>query len=69
MNVYKNTIAAPDGCELVLVEDGEHQNRVEYGDILFTQSSETLEEVGLSSVWLHKASPFLNSFTSGADKG
>ena len=50
MNVYKNTIAAPDGCELVLVEDGEHQNRVEYGDILFTQSSETLEEVGLSSV-------------------
>ena len=65
MNVYKNTIAAPDGCELVLVEDGEHQNRVEYGDILFTQSSETLEEVGLSSVWLHKASPFLNSFCFG----
>ena len=65
MNVYKNTIATPDGCELVLVEDGEHQNRVEYGDILFTQSSETLEEVGLSSVWLHKASPFLNSFCFG----
>lgn len=65
MNVYKNTIANPDGCELVLVEDGEHQNRVEYGDILFTQSSETLEEVGLSSVWLHKASPFLNSFCFG----
>lgn len=72
MNVYKNTIATPDGCELVLVEDGEHQNRVEYGDILFTQSSETLEEVGLSSVWLHKASPFLNSFCFGfhfAEKG
>ena len=65
MNVYKNTIANPDGCELVLVENGEHQNRVEYGDILFTQSSETLEEVGLSSVWLHKASPFLNSFCFG----
>ena len=65
MNVYKNTIANPEGCELVLVEEGEHQNKVEYGDILFTQSSETLEEVGLSSVWLHKASPFLNSFCFG----
>ena len=32
---------------------------------MFTQSSETLEEVGLSSVWLHKASPFLNSFCFG----
>ena len=49
----------------MLVEEGEHQNKVEYGDILFTQSSETLEEVGLSSVWLHKASPFLNSFCFG----
>lgn len=39
---------------------------------MFTQSSETLEEVGLSSVWLHKASPFLNSFCFGfhfAEKG
>lgn len=52
-------------CESVSVSLSEKQNKVQYGDILFSQSSETLEEVGLSSVWLHKSTPYLNSFCFG----
>ena len=36
-----------------------------FGDLLFTQSSETLEEVGLTSVWLNNGTPLLNSFCFG----
>ena len=64
VNVYKNMVADTSACESVSVSEREHQNKVRYGDILFTQSSETLEEVGLSSVWLGDFEPFLNSFCS-----
>lgn len=50
MNVFKNTIADENICERVNVSEFEHQNIVQYGDILFTQSSETMEEVGFDSV-------------------
>ena len=65
MNVYKNVIADVNGCDVVSIEEGEHQNRVNFGDLLFTQSSETLEEVGLTSVWLNNGTPLLNSFCFG----
>ena len=65
VNVYKNMVADTSACESVSVSEREHQNKVRYGDILFTQSSETLEEVGLSSVWLGDFEPFLNSFCFG----
>ena len=65
MNVYKNVIADVNGCDVVSIEEGEHQNRVNFGDLLFTQSSETLEEVGLTSVWLNDDTPLLNSFCFG----
>ncbi len=65
MNVYKNVIADVNGCDVVSIEEGEHQNRVNFGDLLFTQSSETLEEVGLTSVWLNDHTPLLNSFCFG----
>ena len=65
MNVYKNTIAEAEMCEKVFIKNNEKQNKVEYGDILFTQSSETLEEVGFSSVWLGENTPYLNSFCFG----
>ena len=65
MNVYKNVIADVNGCDVVSIEEGEHQNRVNFGDLLFTQSSETLEEVGLASVWLNDYTPLLNSFCFG----
>ena len=62
MNVYKNTFADETMVTAVDVAPNEKQNAVQYGDILFTQSSETVEEVGLSSVWVHDATPYLNSF-------
>lgn len=65
MNVYKNVIADIHGCDVVRIKEGEHQNRVNFGDLLFTQSSETLDEVGLTSVWLHDYTPLLNSFCFG----
>lgn len=65
MNVYKNAFASQDMMGCVNVGAGERQNRVLYGDLLFTQSSETVEEVGLSSVYLHDDEPYLNSFCMG----
>ncbi|MBI0063200.1 restriction endonuclease subunit S [Bifidobacterium apousia] len=65
MNVYKNPFARQDMMGCVSVGAGEKQNKVLYGDLLFTQSSETVEEVGLSSVYLHDDEPYLNSFCMG----
>ena len=65
MNVYKNPISEITMCEVVNVSENEKQNKVQYGDVLFSQSSETLEEVGMSSVWLHETTPYLNSFCFG----
>jgi type I restriction enzyme S subunit len=52
--------------EYVSVAEGETQNRVAYGDIFFTTSSETPEEVGMSSVLLDAVEDcYLNSFCFG----
>lgn len=66
MNVYSNPIADLAMTENVEIKDGENQNEVCYGDIFFTTSSETPEEVGMSSVWLsHESNVYLNSFCFG----
>lgn len=65
INVYKNIFANQDMMGTVNVGITEKQNKVLYGDILFTQSSETVEEVGLSSVYLYDDEPYLNSFCMG----
>ena len=66
MNVFNNTIAAPDLVESVKIGPAENQNPVAYGDILFTTSSETPDEVGMSSVWLGNSNEiYLNSFCFG----
>ena len=62
MNVYKNIIAQIDNCEKVNVSTDENQHPIIAGDIMFTQSSETIEEVGLASLWMHEETPYLNSF-------
>lgn len=62
MNVFKNTIANETICERVNILPNEHQNIVNFGDLLFTQSSETMEEVGFCSVWNSHKKVFLNSF-------
>ncbi len=64
-NIFANTFAKPDILEEVEISCNEKQNIVQYGDVLFTQSSETFEELGLSSVWIYETTPFLNSFCFG----
>ena len=63
-NVFDNPIADP--TRLGEVEIDMSQNRVLHGDALFTVSSETPEEVGMSSVWLSDLDNlYLNSFCFG----
>ncbi|MDR3345954.1 MAG: restriction endonuclease subunit S [Campylobacteraceae bacterium] len=64
MNVFSNPIAATYGTESVEIDS--NQSEVKYGDVLFTTSSETPEEVGMSSIWLeNRANVYLNSFCFG----
>ena len=64
MNVFSNSIANPSLVELVEIDT--KQNEVNPGDIFFTTSSETPEEVGMSSVWLENSdNTYLNSFCFG----
>lgn len=64
MNVFSNPISLPEMVEAVEID--ESQNTVRYGDVLFTTSSETPEEVGMSSVWLgNTENTYLNSFCFG----
>ena len=64
MNVFSNPIATLDKTEPIEIDN--KQNEVKYGDIFFTTSSETPEEVGMSSVWLeNKENIYLNSFCFG----
>lgn len=64
MNVFSNPVGLPDMTEAVEIDDS--QNKVLFGDVLFTTSSETPEEVGMSSVWLENAeNTYLNSFCFG----
>ncbi|MBF7996609.1 restriction endonuclease subunit S [Rahnella laticis] len=66
MNVYKNTEIDIDFSEKVNIGQKENQYKVSYGDIFFTTSSETPEEVGMSSVLLSNIeNTYLNSFCFG----
>ena len=64
MNVFSNSIA--DSSMTESVEIDKKQNEVKYGDVFFTTSSETPDEVGMSSVWLENGeNTYLNSFCFG----
>lgn len=64
MNVFSNPVASPTGVDNVEIDPS--QNEVKKGDILFTTSSETPDEVGMSSVWMEdKPNTYLNSFCFG----
>ncbi len=64
MNVYSNPISNPEMTEPIEIDP--KQNEVEVGDVFFTTSSETPEEVGMSSVLLEKGGKtYLNSFCFG----
>jgi len=66
MNVFSNSKIDPSKVDYVKIEDGEKQNELKYGDILITGSSETPQELGMSSVVLDDLKGYyLNSFCFG----
>ena len=66
MNVMKNVVIDKTFIEKVNLKQGETQNRVLKNDLLFNGSSETPEELGISSVILEDIEDlFLNSFCFG----
>lgn len=66
MNVFKNIRSDINMVDLVDIGENEQQNNVLKGDILFTTSSETPEEVGMASVCtIDEKSLYLNSFCFG----
>ena len=66
-NIFDNVEINLDKLETVKVSDSENQHEVKYGDVLFTGSSETAEEAGMSSAVTTKFSNkvYLNSFSFG----
>lgn len=66
MNIFNNSKLKNTFTEFVEIGNEETQNKVKYGDIFFTTSSETPHEVGMSSVLLHEIDEvYLNSFCFG----
>ncbi|KEZ22532.1 restriction endonuclease subunit S [Ureaplasma diversum] len=63
-NVFSNLTPDLDTLEDVLINENEKQKKLEIGDIIFTSSSENLEEAGVSSVItkLPNYDVYLNSF-------
>lgn len=66
-NIFDNIEVNFNSLELVKVADSENQHEVKYGDILFTGSSETAEEAGMSSsvTTKYRGRVYLNSFSFG----
>ena len=67
MNVYSNPALKLDVTDTVRIAEGEKQNTIQYGDVIFTGSSETPDECGISSVLTHHTDEklYLNSFCMG----
>lgn len=66
-NIFGNIEVDFEKLESVKVSSSENQNEVKYGDVLFTGSSETADEAGMSSsiTTMFDDSVFLNSFSFG----
>ena len=66
MNVFSNGKIDTDNLGQVRILPSEKQEQVQYGDIFFTVSSETPDEVGMASVLLNEVqNTYLNSFCFG----
>ncbi len=66
INIFLNERININNLESVEIGIEEHQNKVKYGDIFFTVSSETPNEVGMASVLLEPLdNTYLNSFCFG----
>ncbi|MEH8254510.1 restriction endonuclease subunit S [Aeromonas veronii] len=66
INIFKNSRIDLEALDLVDVKEGESQSLTQFGDFFFTTSSETPDEVGMSSVLLDQVDEvYLNSFCFG----
>ena len=67
VNIFNNPSLKTDVEEKVKIAPGEKQNTIQYGDILFTGSSETPDECGMCSVLTRHTEEklYLNSFCFG----
>ena len=67
VNIFNNPALKTDVEDKVKIADGEKQNTIQYGDLLFTGSSETPDECGMCSVLTHHTDEnlYLNSFCFG----
>lgn len=66
INVFSNEKIDVNNLQCVKINPEDQQNMVKYGDIFFTVSSETPDEVGMASVLLeHLDNTYLNSFCFG----
>ena len=66
-NIYSNIALDIHTNDMVKIAEGEKQNTIQYGDVLFTGSSETPDECGISSVLTEHTDErlYLNSFCFG----
>lgn len=66
-NIFSNMEVDLSICEAVQIEQSERQNMLHKGDILFTASSETAQDCGISSVVSEEPEQptYLNSFSFG----
>lgn len=65
-NIFTNSRVDIKDVNYVKILEDENQNTIKYGDIFFTISSETPDEVGMSSVLLDTVEElYLNSFCFG----
>ncbi len=66
MQIFKDSKINIEQCDYVRINHKENQNAVKFGDIFFTISSETPNEIGTASVLLDKVEGYyLNSFCFG----
>ncbi|QHK19839.1 restriction endonuclease subunit S [Pseudarthrobacter psychrotolerans] len=67
VNIFNNAAVDVGATDFVHIEPGERQRTLQRGDILFTASSETAAEVGMSSVITTELDDplYLNSFSIG----
>ena len=67
MNVFSNIVVNTAIDNFVKISSEENQREIQYGDVLFTGSSETPDECGMSSVLTERVDDplYLNSFCFG----
>lgn len=66
MQIFSNSKINVQEFGFVRVDENENQSKVQYGDVFFTTSSETPNEIGTASVMLEEVGDvYLNSFCFG----